>query len=342
MAARRKARESSEVTVLDGREVAENQLAPAHPLDEKLELIRRTVARDCNDDELELFLHTCKRTGLDPLLKQIYAVKYFDHQLGREIMNIIVGIDGYRLVADRTGKYAPGPAPVFTYRSGEHEKYPISCTVTVMKQAGDGSWHEVANTAFLEEYIQLNKSGKPRALWGSKPHVMLAKCAEALALRKAFPAELSGVYTREELDTEEEVPKTKSKVIEPVEAPSQKKTTPRPPQKPVAVPERTSPQSGQPSAPKKPAGRFIPPPDLIADMEDLMQTGVLKDRRDEIVGRLYSAENQNAESWLSAANWMMGKLTEAGHPFPKLRTPELVAVAISDLHDEPKEKMPWD
>ena len=79
---------------------------------DKIDLITRTVARGCSKDELQLFLHACQKTGLDPLMKQIYAVKRSGS------LAIQTGIDGFRLIAERTGKYAPGKEPAFPPRRG--------------------------------------------------------------------------------------------------------------------------------------------------------------------------------------------------------------------------------
>lgn len=155
---------------------------------EQLNLIRKTVAKDCNDRELELFLYTAKRTGLDPLLKQIYAIK----RAGR--LTIQVGIDGFRLVADRTGRYAPGKAPVYEYRPDDEERrIPWKVTVTVKKLVGE-CWHDVEASAYWREYAL------ETGMWNKMPHNQLAKCAESLAIRKAFPADLSGIYTFEEME----------------------------------------------------------------------------------------------------------------------------------------------
>lgn len=163
---------------------------------DKLELIRKTICKDATNDELQLFFHACKKNGLDPLMKQIYFVK----RGGKG--TIQMGIDGYRLIADRTGRYSPGPEPTFTY---DKEGKLVSATAHVKKMSVDGTWHTASATAFYDEY----KPAYSSDFWTNKPHIMLSKCAEALALRKAFPKELSGTYVKEEmgnksLDSEEE------------------------------------------------------------------------------------------------------------------------------------------
>lgn len=164
---------------------------------EMLQLMKDTICKGSSDDEFKLFAYTCKRLGLDPFSRQIFPVKRWDSGLGKEVMSIQTGIDGYRLIADRTGRYAPGKDPEFTYDS---KGKLISARAFVMKQTPDSTWHEVSASAHYSEYAALKKDGKPNHMWATKPHIMLAKCAEALALRKAFPAELSGVYTKEEME----------------------------------------------------------------------------------------------------------------------------------------------
>jgi phage recombination protein Bet len=163
----------------------------------QVDLVKTTIARDATDEELLFFLNVCQRSGLDPFARQIYLIKRWDSKAGREIATPQTSIDGYRLIADRTDRYAPGREPTFTYIGDSG--VPHSATAYVKKLAG-GTWHEVAATAHYAEYAQTKKDGSPTQFWRDKPHIMLAKCAEALALRRAFPAELSGVYTREEMD----------------------------------------------------------------------------------------------------------------------------------------------
>jgi phage recombination protein Bet len=169
--------------------VIEMQRQEARPQDQgftrdKIELIKRTIAVGATDDELQLFLYTAKKTGLDPLARQIYAIK----RAGK--MTIQTGIDGYRLIADRTRQLAGISDYVF---DSEEAKFPNKATVTVYKII-DGLVREFTASARWSEYSQGNSP-----MWQKMPYLMLGKCAEALALRKAFPADLSGVYTTEEM-----------------------------------------------------------------------------------------------------------------------------------------------
>lgn len=166
---------------------------------EKLQLVKDNIARGATDDELALFLYTAHRAGLDPMARQVYCIKRWNGDLGRYVMTTQVSIDGLRLIADRTGRYAPGRAPSYEYdKNGDL----VAATSYVMKYV-QGTWHEVAATARYSEYVVTNKDGKPNTMWGNKPHIMLAKCAEALALRRAFPAEMSGLYTADEMGDDE-------------------------------------------------------------------------------------------------------------------------------------------
>lgn len=160
---------------------------------DKKEVLKNLLCKDLTNAEFEVFLHACIRTRLDPFMKQIYAIRRKLH--GKEMMSIQTGIDGFRLIAERTGRYSPGRESTFTYSSNGGLE---SATSYIKKMTDDGTWHEIAATAYFSEY------NPNQGLWGKMPRVMLAKCAESQALRKAFPAELSGIYTKEEMDQDQE------------------------------------------------------------------------------------------------------------------------------------------
>lgn len=164
----------------------------------QVELVKRTVCRGATDDELLLFLHVCHKSGLDPFAKQIYAIKRKVD--GRDIMTFQTSVDGYRAIAERTGDYAPGKEPTFSY---DKDGKLLSATAFIKKRVG-GEWFDVSATAHYDEYIPKwwdSKEGKWKSpqMWDRMPHAMLAKCAESLVLRRAFPNQMSGTYTGEEM-----------------------------------------------------------------------------------------------------------------------------------------------
>lgn len=172
-------------------------------------LLKNTIGKQANmsDDELKLFLHVCQRSGLDPFAKQIYPIRR--KQGDSYVVTHQVSIDGYRAIAERSGAYAPGKEPTFTY---DKDAKLVSATSYINKKVGD-RWFEVAATAHYDEYIPRMWDSKEakwkvvNALWEKMPHVMLAKCAESAVLRKAFPNELGGTYTPEEMEQSGLAPK---------------------------------------------------------------------------------------------------------------------------------------
>lgn len=180
----------------------------------QLAALRALKVKNATPSDLGVFFHQAQRTGLDPFSKQIYMIarrtrdEYGEWKTEQTIQ---VGIDGLRLVArraaNRMGQALSIGSAVWMAENGQwYEAWPRTLGLPVAAKirvtVGQGVFDAVANTA---EYMptRLDKrSGKmkPTGQWGKMPALMIAKCAEALALRKAFPMDLSGLYTFEEMD----------------------------------------------------------------------------------------------------------------------------------------------
>jgi phage recombination protein Bet len=165
---------------------------------EQTQLIATTIAPGCSSDELRLFAYACQRTGLDPFSKQIYAIK----RGGK--MTIQAGIDGLRAIAERTGEL-DGSHTEWCGDDGQWSdvwisaKPPAAAKTTIWRK---GSSHPFTGVARFADY------NAGQGLWSKMPAAMIAKCSEALALRKAFPANLSGVYSTDEMEQAEVQPVT--------------------------------------------------------------------------------------------------------------------------------------
>lgn len=158
---------------------------------EDVAVLKNSLFKDFTDAEVNYARQVCSHLQLNPLLKQIHFVKRKSSS-GPDTITVQVGIDGFRLAAERTGRYAGSDEPIFEMKGTR----PAKATVTVYKLL-EGQRCPFTASARWEEYYP--GDGANGSMWRRMPHNQLAKCAEALALRKAFPAELGSLRTDEEM-----------------------------------------------------------------------------------------------------------------------------------------------
>lgn len=160
--------------------------------------LRQLGVERASNGDLAVFMHVAQRTGLDPFARQIYMIE----RQGKQTLQ--TGIDGFRLVArravDRAGESLSISGGEWCGEDGVWRDVwlapsPPAAARVVVKRGG----HEFVGVALFREYLQTKRDGSPMAQWATRPAGMLAKCAEALALRKAFPMDLAGIYTDDEM-----------------------------------------------------------------------------------------------------------------------------------------------
>jgi len=162
---------------------------------EQMTIARNTVAKGLSNDEFAVYLYNCQRQSIHPLDGLLVPISRNDSESGGKRLTFVSTVDLLRSRAADTGDYAGNEDPLFENIDGV--KNPQSATVTVWKFVRGEKCQFTATARWGEYYPGEGKAG---FMWRAKPHVMLGKCAEALALRKAFPKQLAGLYVAEELE----------------------------------------------------------------------------------------------------------------------------------------------
>ena len=181
--------------------------------DQHAALVAMGIPREASSAELGVFLHQCQRTGLDPFSKQIYLIYRQSYENGRTVNKPTtqVGIDGFRVIRDRIAR-RDGVAVEYdeTYwysPDGQvHDMWlwdepPAACKFTVLV---DG--RRFPAKLRFNEYAQRKKDGALNKMWTEKPAHMIEKCAEAEALRRAFPNDMAGVMLEDAAPLPEDMP----------------------------------------------------------------------------------------------------------------------------------------
>lgn len=174
--------------------------------DEHRAVVKEAYCAGATDIEFEILWRGAKARGLDPVKKQIYFVSRWDDAKGKNAWSSQVSIDGFRAIAEATGNYEGQDEP--TYERDAEEGYLIA-RVTVYRKGRRPS----VGVARWPEFVQTVKGGGEAFMWKKMPYHMLAKCAEALALRKAFPEDLSGLYTPDEMGSNVVTPEERAEAI---------------------------------------------------------------------------------------------------------------------------------
>lgn len=186
--------------------IADDQSRFTH---QQVAVLRHLGVQGADEDDLDVFFHVAKRTKLDPFARQIYMIgrNTYDQRQDRWVtkQTIQTGIDGYRLIGRRAADAArvsiSVSAPEWAHEDGSWRPVwmkawgtPIGARITITR---DGQ--PFVGVALFDEYKQTKKNGDLTQMWGQRPAGQIAKCAEALAWRLAFPQDLAGVYVEEEL-----------------------------------------------------------------------------------------------------------------------------------------------
>lgn len=215
-----------------------NAIATRYDMTPKqISLVKSTIAKDCNNDEFNLFCEVARSKGLDPFLGQIIPMVFNKDKADKRKMTIIISRDGQRVIAQRCGDYRPASKPP-QYEVEKDLISPLnpqgilSATTFLWKQdQKSGEWYEVAGQAFWEEFAPIadewsydegagrrkptgKKTLDSSGNWCRMPRLMIAKCAEMQALRAGWPEQFTGLYDEAEMDRAKAIDLSASEIVE--------------------------------------------------------------------------------------------------------------------------------
>jgi phage recombination protein Bet len=160
---------------------------------EQRALILRTCCGGASESEAAVLISIAEQRGLNPITGECYFVKRWDGDKQTSVWAVQASIDSFRIKADETGLYEGQDEPEYEYEPDG------SLKLARVRMFRRGWSRPVVGVARFEEYAQRKKDGALTRFWKNMPHNQLAKCAEALAFRKAFPAHFARIYTAEEM-----------------------------------------------------------------------------------------------------------------------------------------------
>jgi phage recombination protein Bet len=203
----------------------------------QLSLVKSTIAKDCNQDEFNLFMEAAKSYGLDPFRTQILPMVFGKNarDQSKRRLSIIVARDGLRVIAQRCKNYRPASEKAEWEIDPDligplNPKGLVSCTVYLWQQDARGDWFKVKGEAEWDEFAPIaeewaeDQQGKRRPTgnktldasgnWAKMPKVMLEKCAEAQALRAGWPDQFGSIYAEEEMDRAKVIDLTATEIVD--------------------------------------------------------------------------------------------------------------------------------
>lgn len=189
------------------------------------EVLRNTICKELTKPELTMFGMICQRNGLDPFSGQICVTKR--KSKGEDRMVVQIQVDGFRALAEDTGEYDGQEEPEYSHEPHEAKSkddwHPYWARVVVHRRKADGRRLSFSAKVFWSEFVQTKFDGTVQHNWRQMPYLMLAKCAEVQALRKAFPRKLGGISVQGEpiqvQDDEAAPPARAGEVMSQLEAP---------------------------------------------------------------------------------------------------------------------------